>query len=76
MYLGLGAGYKISPKVYSGTGQATTELDDTMSGMIQVEYKPTTKAGIVFRYEFLNYSAPTTPDIKANNFGTYFTIYF
>ena len=76
VHLGLGIGYKVSPTLYGGPGQTTTELDDAISGMIQVEYRPASGAGVVFRYEALNYSAPNISDIEASNFGTYFTVYF
>ena len=76
VYLGLGMGYKVSPTLYGGQGQSTTKLDNAISGIIQLEYKSTSKASVLFRYEYLNYTNSTLSKIKANNFGTYVAYYF
>jgi len=76
VYLGLGMGYKVSPTLYGGQGQNTTKLDNAISGIIQLEYKSTSKTSVLFRYEYLSYTNSALPKIKANNFGTYLAYYF
>ncbi len=76
VYLGLGMGYKVSPTLYGGKGQNTTKLDNAISGIIQLEYKSTSKTSVLFRYEYLSYTNSALPKIKANNFGTYLAYYF
>jgi hypothetical protein len=76
-YFGAGLSYKLNPSLYQFTASnSKLELDNTFSGVVQLEYKSVSSSSVVFRYEYLTYSSNTTIDIKANNFGTYFVRYF